>query len=432
MAPRRSRRGAPANDNGCSTCEFVFVLCLLASGFGVGYVFSDSYGDASEVETPRLRAAAPLPSTRGNGAPDGRPLNASLWGPIPRAMPGFAPNCDGPPEPGYPRTAPIKDIIANWNPDAGNWVPERMYEGLCRFDYATQLDQALEYQRAEKPFQLYNVPAMNAVARAWSDPSHLRRRLGATTQYKCEASNPGGEVNFGANHFMYTNGRASRNPPIKNVKLSWDDWLDKVEEGKNKSILDPDSRFYFRFSASSASDSQSGWLFKELPFFQPKKNVFFVEPKAQRGIHCRFGMEGVVAEAHWDGSRNMIAQFHGRRRYVLVDPDNTCDMYLLAKNHPSGRHSEVDWSNPDGWENFPKFPTMPAHEVVQRPGDFLYLPTYYLHYIVSIDTNYQCNTRSGKDDRQTKIVNECTPGFSKNRKPAPGKLLGAQKPAGHR
>jgi len=120
---------------------------------------------------------------------------------------------------------------------------------------------------------------------------------------------------------------------------------------------------------------------------------------------------GVIAEAHWDGSRNMIAQFYGRRRYILVDPDDSCAMYLLAKNHPSGRHSAVDWSKPETWDAYPKFPAMLAHEVVQRPGDFLYLPTYYLHYIISLDKNYQCNTRSGRDDRQTDIVNKCTPGF---------------------
>jgi len=55
---------------------------------------------------------------------------------------------------------------------------------------------------------------------------------------------------------------------------------------------------------------------------------------------------------------------------------------------------------------------MQAHEVVQQPGDFLYLPTYYLHYIVSLEQNYQCNTRSGRDGRQTKVINQCTPGFA--------------------
>jgi len=307
----------------------------------------------------------------------------------------------------------VSEIVANWNPDSGRWIPERMYETLCRFDYATELDKAFAWRDAEVPFQLYNVPEMTAVAEKWADPEHLRKKLGKSHKYKCEASNPGGDVNNGANHFMYTNGRAAKNPPITNVKLSWDDWLQKVEEGKNKSIFEPNSRFYFRFSAQSPSDSESGWIFKELPFFQPRPTIMFVDHKQQRGIHCRFGMEGIIAEAHWDGSRNMVAQFYGRRRYILVDPYDSCDMYLLNKNHPSGRHSEVDWSNPDSWGDYPRFPGMPAHEVVQRPGDFLYLPTFYLHYIISIDANYQCNTRSGKDNRQSEVVNRCTPGFEK-------------------
>ena len=374
---------------------------------------AERHDPVAEVERAVEEAARAVEEAVGS-----EPLDPEGWGPIPGVFPGGASagDCAGPPPEGYPTKWPVKDLVANWNPDSGSWIPERMYQSVCRFDYATELAQAIAYRDAEVPFQLYNVPAMNDISRKWSDPAYMRRKLGASTKYKCEALNPGGDVNHGANHFMYTNGRANKNPPIKNVKLSWDDWLEKIDAAKNKSILEPDSRFYFRFSASSPSDSAAGWLFKELTFFQPKPNVFFKEPKQQRGIHCRFGMEGVIAEAHWDGSRNMIAQFYGRRRYILVDPDDTCDMYLLAKNHPSGRHSEVDWSNPDSWENYPRFPNMPSHEVVQRPGDFLYLPTYYLHYIVSIDTNYQCNTRSGKDDRQAAVVNQCTPGFTKDKK----------------
>jgi len=417
----RGRRAARGGEGRCRLTEVIFVLVLLACGFMIGFLGSNAY---DEDPTPNMRGGKPEPIKleRSSAA-----LNASIWGHIPAPMPGLAPLCGDLPEKGYPRTAPISDIIKNWNPDAGKWTPKQMYETLCRFDYATDLDKAIRYRDAEVPFQLYNVPSMNQVARAWANPAHLRRKLGETTKYKCEASNPGGEANFGANHFMYTNGRSSRNPPIKNVQLSWDDWHLKIREAVNKSVLEPDSRFYFRFSASSPNDARSGWLFKELPFFQPKPNVFLKDPRAQRGIHCRFGMEGIVAEAHWDGSRNMIAQFYGRRRYVLVDPDHTCAMYLLAKNHPSGRHSAVDWSNPDSWDKFPLFPSMPAHEVVQRPGDFLYLPTYYLHYIVSVDTNYQCNTRGGRDDRQLKAVNRCTPGFEKAAAPRKSKRPWAKK-----
>mmetsp|Transcript_385 Transcript_385/g.546 ORF Transcript_385/g.546 Transcript_385/m.546 type:complete len:216 (+) Transcript_385:832-1479(+) len=191
--------------------------------------------------------------------------------------------------------------------------------------------------------------------------------------------------------------------------------------------------FIFVFLLRHQMMLNSVGYFVNLAFFQPRSSIFIKEPKGQRGIHCRFGMPGVIAEAHWDGSRNMIAQFYGRRRYILVDPEDSCDMYLLHRTHPSGRHSQVDWSKPETWDNdFPKFPKMLAHEVIQRPGDFLYLPTYYLHYIISIDRNYQCNSRSGRDDRQTDTVNRCTPGFEHLASSAGGGLRkyrgGGQKP----
>lgn len=373
-------------------------LTLVCGGYWLGFIHSHAFLHETKPPPPipRANATAPLPEVKG----------------IPGDFEDYLMDCSGPPRPGYPQKVPIKDIVANWNPDDVDTVPERFYRTVCRFDFQTQYDLAVMYRDAEVPFQVYNVPDMNHVVRKWADDSYLRRRLGAKTKYKCEASNPGGEVNHGANHFMYTSGRPTEKPPpIKHVRLTWDEWLTKVKEGDDKAVEAHDSRFYFRFSAPSASDGLSGWLFDELTFFQPKPSLFLREPRGQRGIHCRFGMRGVIAEAHWDGSRNMIGQFHGRRRYILVDPDDSCDMYLLAKDHPSGRHSMVDWSKPDSWDDFPRFPNMPAHEVIQRPGDFLYLPTYYLHYIISLDRNYQCNTRSGRDDRQTHVVNKCTPGF---------------------
>jgi hypothetical protein len=74
----------------------------------------------------------------------------------------------------------------------------------------------------------------------------------------------------------------------------------------------------------------------------------------QKGIHCRFGMKSVIAEAHYDGSRNAIVQLRGMRRWILAAPNQCGNMYLLPMGHPSGRHSDVDWSKPD-WGKFPKF-----------------------------------------------------------------------------
>ena len=127
--------------------------------------------------------------------------------------------------------------------DAGKWTPH-MYESVW-FDYATDPDAA-QATGCGGTFSPHNVPSKNAVARAWSDP-HLRRKLGATTKHKCEASNREGKQPSKPLHAHTT---AEREPPIKNVQLSWDDWLRKIDEAVNTSVLEPNSRFYFRFSVS--------------------------------------------------------------------------------------------------------------------------------------------------------------------------------------
>ena len=100
---------------------------------------------------------------------------------------------------------------------------------------------------------------------------------------------------------------------------------------------------------------------------------------------------------------------------------NLSQRYLLPMGHPSGRHSgdacnfdpackdsanSVDWSNPD-LEKWPKFAKMQANEVIMSPGDFLYLPTHWFHYIISLGLNYQCNTRSGRTDDYLPVVKKC-------------------------
>lgn len=84
------------------------------------------------------------------------------------------------------------------------------------------------------------------------------------------------------------------------------------------------------------------YLFDELAFFQPtdENELYMVKPKEQKGIHCRFGMKGVIAENHFDGSRNMIVILGGERRYILSHPDQCENLMLYPKGHPSARHSE--------------------------------------------------------------------------------------------
>jgi hypothetical protein len=138
----------------------------------------------------------------------------------------------------------------------------------------------------------------------------------------------------------------------------------------------------------------SEYLFDELPFFQPKSSLYIAEPSRQRGIHCRFGMKGVIAENHFDGSRNFIALLSGERRYILSHPNQCSKLALYPMEHPSARHSAIDWSDPDLAE-FPEFSEAQVNEVVLQAGDVMYLPTNWFHYIISLELNMvrtnECN-----------------------------------------
>lgn len=292
------------------------------------------------------------------------------------------------------------EIIKNWNPDSTE-IPEFHYDSLCHFDYNTEYQKAENYRKAELPFVLYNHPQVDAVAKKWNDVDYLQQRLGSKS-YRTESSS--------SNHFMYfrSMSRSVKNddgstwkPPTKVIQTRFDDWV-KLAVTEQAKPLENMTHQYFRVS----SDMGNPWLYDELPFFKPVKSLFMVDVKAQQGIHCRFGMKGVIAEAHFDGSRNAVAMLGGLRRWILTHPDQCSTMHMYPRSHPSSRHSKVDWSKPDV-ERFPNFKNVVGNEVILQAGDVLYVPIYWIHYIVSLNVNFQCNSRSGYSSHYDNAIRQC-------------------------
>ncbi len=96
------------------------------------------------------------------------------------------------------------------------------------------------------------------------------------------------------------------------------------------------------------------------------------------------------------------------------------------------RHASFDWSDPANFEKFGDatglevpscfccfFAAPPLTrvcvlrarvcdaQVVLEAGDILYIPAHWFHYIVSLTTNAQCNTRSGTPDTYSDAINKC-------------------------
>jgi hypothetical protein len=330
-------------------------------------------------------------------------------------------DCPDTPPAGYPFAWNMMELLAAWPPDDPTPRPS-IYQGLCVFDFQTDYEKAMTYRTAELPFVVVNDPSVAATAERWNTPGYMEQLLG-DEEHRCEFSEN--------NHFMYytpVSKKNRRNPntvrgkkipegwtaPTQKMWLRYSDWLNHANVTDDK--LGPDKpHWYFRLigcgvgmgNDGHCDRSSSEYLFDELPFFQPKPDLLYmVDHEAQMGIHCRFGMKGVIAENHFDGSRNSIAVFGGSRRYILSHPDECSKLALYPKGHPSGRHSAVDWSHPD-IEEYPEFATAKGNEIVLQPGQVLYLPTEWFHFIVSLELNMQCNTRSGINPEYHEAIHAC-------------------------
>lgn len=123
-------------------------------------------------------------------------------------------------------------------------------------------------------------------------------------------------------------------------------------------------------------------------------------------------MRGAIQAAHYDHGRNFIAILKGAKRYLIQPPSACRDLLLLGRDHPSARHSSFDWAAAEETFDFEskereKFCASEATELVLRAGQVLYLPSYWFHYIVSLNRNVQCNSRSGSGEAPAREINRC-------------------------
>lgn len=94
------------------------------------------------------------------------------------------------------------------------------------------------------------------------------------------------------------------------------------------------------------------------------------------------GMHDVVTPTHYDTLENLYVQIFGRKRVILFSPDYFRSLYPFPVGHPHDRQSQVDFENPD-LDRFPRFNEIAGLEVAMEPGEVLYIPNYWWHYIES-------------------------------------------------
>jgi len=104
-----------------------------------------------------------------------------------------------------------------------------------------------------------------------------------------------------------------------------------------------------------------------------------------------FGGQGAKVALHYDidMSHVFLNQIHGRKRVLLFAPDQDRNLY----RHPFTVASYVDLNKPD-YEKYPALDRVKGYEVILQPGETLFMPSGYWHYIEYTDGGYSISLRS--------------------------------------
>ncbi len=104
-----------------------------------------------------------------------------------------------------------------------------------------------------------------------------------------------------------------------------------------------------------------------------------------------FGGANSVVRIHqdMDWSNVFLSQLHGKKHVVLFSPEYSTFLY----RYPFNVHSSVDIENPD-FKKHPGLKFIKGSEGILEPGDTLFMPSGYWHYIKYLEGGWAVNMRS--------------------------------------
>ncbi|KAG7459940.1 hypothetical protein MATL_G00215930 [Megalops atlanticus] len=103
-------------------------------------------------------------------------------------------------------------------------------------------------------------------------------------------------------------------------------------------------------------------------------------------INAWFGPAGTVSPLHQDPQQNFLAQVVGSKYIRLYSPQDSEKLYP-HQSQLLHNTSQVDVENPDV-VRFPDFMKAPYQDCILKPGEVLFIPVQYWHYVRALDLSF--------------------------------------------
>jgi lysine-specific demethylase 8 len=115
-----------------------------------------------------------------------------------------------------------------------------------------------------------------------------------------------------------------------------------------------------------------------------------LQSKLKREGHLWLGPAGTVTPVHFDSAHNLLVQIYGRKKVILVPPTQSRQLYYPCLRLGHINYSPVDVEQPD-FEKFPRFREATPLEFQLNPGEILFIPVRWWHYLRALDQTISLN-----------------------------------------
>ena len=157
----------------------------------------------------------------------------------------------------------------------------------------------------------------------------------------------------------------------------------------------PQPYMYMTSKLSSISKQLQQQLHIDQLTVQHNNNIINNNNNHPPQVNLWAGSAGVTATTHYDIEYNFFLQSFGRKRFILLPPEQHHNMYLQSSLHPQWRQSQAtNINNSKSLRLYPLLHRAVAQEVVLEPGDLLFIPPFHLHSVQALTPAISVNVWS--------------------------------------